>query len=132
MKITKIDLHSDYNKMSDIWKARSFPNVSTELLSQYGYAIENDDGQFVSFCFLYLAKDSKLCWIGFPTTNPSFDKELRAKSLDTLLINMMMIAKEMNYNTIMTTTGTKQISERLDKMGFQLTDENVGLYFRGI
>jgi hypothetical protein len=131
MKIVKIDLEKDYDKLTEIWDKRSFPHVSRKILSNYGYAIQND-GAYVSFCFLYLAQGSKLCWIGFPTTNPSYDKETRASSLDDLLLTIMKIAKEMNYDTIMTSTGTTQIKERLDKMNFQITDENVSLYFRSI
>ncbi len=130
MKILKINLEKDYSKMCKIWEKRNFPKVEKSLLSEHVYGVYNKD-VLVSFCFLYLANGAKLCWTGFPTTNPDVEKSIRADALDDLFITMINIADKMGYTHIMTTTGTPQIEERLNKLNFILTDEKVGLYFRG-
>lgn len=131
MKIVKLDKNENYKEMCSIWEKRNFPKVDKSLLSDFIYGVYHK-GILTAFCSLYLANGAKICWTGFPTTNPDVDKDIRGEALDDLFITMMNIAKKMGYSVIMTTTGTKQIEERLTKLNFTLTDEKVGLYFRGL
>lgn len=131
MKIIKMNKKDHYKEMCAIWEKRNFPKVDKVILSNFIYGVYDKD-VLVAFCGLYLANGAEVCWTGFPTTNPDIEKEKRSEALDDLFITMMNIAKKMGYSVIMTTTGTKQIEERLTKLNFTLTDEKVGLYFRGL
>lgn len=130
MKTVKLNLQQ-FNDIKSIWEKRDFPLIDPRILSSFCYG-QYKDQQLVSFVFLYPMLGSKLCWLGFPSTNSDIEKELRKESLTNVISDTMKIAKDMGYEYIMTTTGTDTIEQQLNKLNFQLTDENVGLYFRGL
>lgn len=122
-----MNLDKDYHIVESWWKERNWTPIQKELLSKYGFIV-ND----VAAMWLYPFNGSKSCMVGFPISNPTSTKEDRDRSLDLLFKTISKVAKDMGYKYIMTHSNIKPVKDRLEKLNFFKTDENVDVYFGGL
>lgn len=120
-KVTRKDLPI----IQQWWKQRLDINFNLEILSDFGYMVDNN-----AALFLYPVMGSKVAWLGWPISNPETSKEDRDKALNCLFDIIHKEAKELGFKYIWTTSGVSPVQERLVKQNYVVGDTNINQYWR--
>lgn len=116
----------DYEELFKWWSKHNWTPLSPDLLPETGYIVEG-----YACCFLYKT-DSKICWMGWPISNPETDKELRSQALDLIIKELKQKAVDLDYKIIITTTNLEYLGDRYEKHNFVEGDKNITQYILGV
>jgi|GEM_PF-3945098 len=131
MRVELTRTKDSYSIISAWWKERNFPIVKPSILSQYTFLCYNDqDIPVYSMCFYNT--DSDLCWIGWQASNPFVEKEDKEGCFDYLFKEIEKYAKELEYDTIFTTSNVGPVVDVLKNNNYKEGDEQVNHYLKTI
>lgn len=117
-----------YSTFCDWCEQHSFPIINSLILPENVFVCY--EAKTPIYCTWAWKTDSKLLWTGFPASNKevSFDKKIGG--LDYLIEEINEYAKEQEYLTVFTTSGTESIINSLTNNGFIIGDSSVNHYFK--
>lgn len=104
----------------------NFPILEEQNTPQYIYITYNDQNTPIYCCFLWNT-DSRMCIIGYPVSNPEVEYKEKEGGLEHLFQTIKENIAGI-YDLIWTTSATPRIIEVLEKVGFELGDQNVNHY----
>jgi hypothetical protein len=125
MELQQYNASKHYEDCVIWWKLREFPVVPQAMLSHTGFVVEG-----VAACWYYPVFGSGFCYLGFPVTNPSVDKEKRDQALDLIMENIIDTTKKLGYKYLITTTGLDVMRNKFNKHGFVLGDQNIDQFIK--
>lgn len=112
-----------YILMSRWYEQRKFPIVPLEFLPKTGLVVSHD-GVFICMGHLYFT-DGGIASIAHLVSSPVATSDERHTGLDLLLLKLITIAKEQKFKMVTIATNLEKLFDRIDKLGFKKTDENV-------
>jgi len=116
-----------YPQMIDWFKGHNFPIIDRESLPEHTFVCFSDDNDPIySVCFY--KTDSRLAWIGWELSDPHLSKSKKEGGLTYLLKEVCKYAKELGYQTIITTSGSYSVKKSLEESEFKLADKNINQY----
>jgi hypothetical protein len=118
-----------YPIMKSWFREHNFPILDEDFLStitMVRYTKENQP----SHCISVYHTSSKLCWIGFPLSNPYINKEEKEGGIEELLQEVEIVAKGFGYKYIFTTSMDKKLQDKFSNSGFSVGDEGVNHYIK--
>jgi len=129
MKVFKYNTIEFYDTMCEWCKGHNFPEVSLSLMPKNIFVCHSDKGEPIySICFYYT--DSRLCWIGWPVSNPSANKEDKKGGLEFLINKVNKFAKDEGFKVVFTTSNTRAVESALLNSGYGVGDTEVKHYLK--
>lgn len=107
------------------FEARTGEGLPRETLSKYAIVAQDNEGQLLAAVFMYPVMESKVCFLGWPVTNPAADKNLRRKALDNVIIEAEYKAKRMGYMFMNTYASVDAVELRFVEHGYIYGDKSV-------
>jgi hypothetical protein len=117
-----IGIHNDIKAW---WGQKVGTVLSDAVVSDSGYLITSDEGEYLAAAFLYPIKGCETAMIGFPIANPAISKELRENAIHLLTTVMEQDAKKLNYRYLVSYAGSKGAVEMFSREGYQIYDKEV-------
>ena len=121
----------DFSLLASWWQSRQQVDLSPSILSDTGY-IALSDGQPIAALFLYPIQGSEVCWIGWPISDQESPSEARSEALDALFEVVHLQARDRGYKLVWTTSGVPVVQQRLERHGYEMGDENIKQYWKGL
>ena len=115
----------DYPLLCKWWEHFGWPPVLPAMLPKStGVMVWKGDRPILA-SFLYLPREGCIAWMEWTVANPESSSEDRQAALELCLSWFKEIARSSGVYSIYTNTPVKKFGERLEKAGFQRTDEGV-------
>lgn len=130
MKLREYYSQHDYSDLCSWWTQQGWPEVSSDVLSKYGFIAEQD-GQKIACTFIF-PMPSKLFLMEWTVANPNVDWKLRDKGIQMVTNQACFWAKENGASSVFTMTKHKRFAEKLENLGFIKTDENMIHFVRSL
>lgn len=121
---------SFYDTLVEWWKAWEFPVLSKEMIPNRIFVVFDKETQTDLYALPVYITDTKLCWIGFPTSNRQASKEMKKGALEYILEVMTHTLKYEGFKMIMTTSGTPKLMGEFLNSGFEETEQGVNYYIK--
>jgi len=118
---------TDYPKLVSWWINRDWPVPEIDFLPEKGIIITGDKD--ICAGFLYRS-DSKLCWIGWPISDPNSDKLERREAVKVMWKKLEELARSLDYKWIWSFSGVPSVQSDFLKNGFNIGDPNVNTYIK--
>ncbi len=112
---------SDYEILSDWWKAWGWPVMEKDMLPDNGTGgimVENE-GENIVAGFLYWS-NSKLVWLDWIISNPSADKKIRKQAIEMLILTAEQMVKEAGSKYIMSISRSNSLLKIHEKIGWSI------------
>jgi len=112
---------SDYEILSDWWKAWGWPVMKKDMLPDNGTGgimVENE-GENIVAGFLYWS-NSKLVWLDWIISNPSADKKIRKQAIEMLILTAEQMVKEAGSKYIMSISRSNSLLKIHEKIGWSV------------
>jgi hypothetical protein len=119
IKDSEIELATQWFEM------RTGTKLPEDVLSKCGYIAIGIANKPLACLFAYPVLNSKVCFVGWPITNPEANKDERRDALDRLIIAVEEMAKLLGYTYLNTYASVKVVEERFVNHGFIYGDLNV-------
>ena len=115
---------SDWENMSSWWKWWRWPEVSKETLPLNGCGgIMVCKGEIpIAAGFLYLS-NSKVAWLDWIVSNPQYRELDRKDALEMLIITLEEVAKQQDYNIIISIARNKSLINIHKKLGYTVDEK---------
>lgn len=127
MKIRRVNRPKDWPILENFWRQNGFPPVEPRSLPPTGVVAVREDG--VLLCGAFLVKsDTNVASLAFVCGNPDVLKDERSAALDAVILALVEIALTQNFTCVGVATNIPALQARYERLGFQLTDENVKCY----
>lgn len=128
LNIVKFELDKHYLIISNWYFVRNLPIAPTTFLPPTGLLVYNES---VPVCSAFLVKsDANAAIISNIVSNPDTDKFIRSEALDMLLTELYKQGIEDGFKIICCSSASKPVQERLIKLSFTLTDNNISNFGR--
>lgn len=127
----KIKIHQQeevYDILTNWMRGHNFPEIAIDMLSSKIFVCYNNEIPIYAISFY--DTNSRLCWIGFPLSNPYVTKKGKEGGLDELLKYVEKYAIDGHYRLMFTTSSVSIIDDVLKNNGFILGDEKVNHYIK--
>lgn len=130
MRIIPIVLDTHYPILGYWWSQLHLPLVPKKYLPPTGRVVI-DGEKYVCAAFVYFS-DGNVASIGHVVANPDIRGQERSSALDSLIEEMIYLAKEAGYDLISAAVSANLIrmNARYRKFGFTQTDENINMLGR--
>ena len=118
---TRTLTESDYEILSDWWKAWGWPIMAKDMLPDDGTGgimIENE-GENIVAGFLYWS-NSKLVWLDWIISNPNADKKIRKQAIEMLILTAEQMVKEAGSKYIMSISRSNSLLKIHEKIGWSI------------
>ena len=118
---TRTLTESDYEILSDWWKAWGWPVMAKDMLPDDGTGgimIENE-GENIVAGFLYWS-NSKLVWLDWIISNPNADKKIRKQAIEMLILTAEQMVKEAGSKYIMSISRSNSLLKIHEKIGWSI------------
>ena len=115
---------SDYETLSNWWKAWEWPPVEKDFLPDNGtggYVVEKD-GVMIVAGFVYIT-NSKVVLLEWIISNPDYRETDRDVAITCLIKTVEMLIKDWGYKYIFSVGRTKALIERHKKLGYHVDDK---------
>lgn len=108
-----------YKDVSTWWNTHKWPVIPLAMLPPTGFVIEG-----VCAGWLYLT-DSPIALLEWVVANPNTPVDERGQGLDALVARLKEEAKARGKSFVFMTAKNERLINRLEKHGFQRTDEHM-------
>ena len=118
---TRTLTESDYEILSDWWKAWGWPVMAKDMLPDNGTGgimVENK-GENIVAGFLYWS-NSKLVWLDWIISNPNADKKIRKQAIEMLILTAEQMVKEAGSKYIMSISRSNSLLKIHEKIGWSI------------
>ena len=118
---TRTLTESDYEILSDWWKAWGWPVMAKDMLPDDGTGgimIENE-GENIVAGFLYWS-NSKLVWLDWIISNPNADKKIRKQAIEMLILTVEQMVKDAGSKYIMSISRSNSLLKIHEKIGWSI------------
>ena len=118
---TRTLTESDYEILSDWWKAWGWPVMAKDMLPDNGTGgimVENK-GENIVAGFLYWS-NSKLVWLDWIISNPDADKKIRKQAIEMLILTAEQMVKDAGSKYIMSISRSNSLLEIHEKLGWNI------------
>ncbi len=118
---TRTLTESDYEILSDWWKAWNWPVMAKDMLPDDGTGgimIENE-GENIVAGFLYWS-NSKLVWLDWIISNPDADKKIRKQAIEMLILTAEQMVKDAGSKYIMSISRSNSLLKIHEKIGWSI------------
>ena len=112
---------SDYEILSDWWKAWGWPVMAKDMLPDNGTGgimVENK-GENVVAGFLYWS-NSKLVWLDWIISNPNADKKIRKQAIEMLILTAEQMVKDAGSKYMMSISRSNSLLKIHEKIGWSI------------
>ena len=118
---TRTLTESDYEILSDWWKAWGWPVMAKDMLPDNGTGgimVENK-GENIVAGFLYWS-NSKLVWLDWIISNPDADKKIRKQAIEMLILTAEQMVKDAGSKYIMSISRSNSLLKIHEKLGWNI------------
>ena len=118
---TRILTGSDYEILSDWWKAWGWPVMAKDMLPDNGTGgimVENK-GENIVAGFLYWS-NSKLVWLDWIISNPNAGKKIRKQAIEMLILTAEQMVKDAGSKYIMSISRSNSLLKIHEKIGWSI------------
>jgi len=118
---TRTLTESDYEILSDWWKAWGWPVMAKDMLPDNGTGgimVENK-GENIVAGFLYWS-NSKLVWLDWIISNPDADKKIRKQAIEMLILTAEQMVKDAGSKYIMSISRSNSLLKIHEKIGWSI------------
>ena len=118
---TRTLTESDYEILSDWWKAWNWPVMAKDMLPDNGTGgimVENK-GENIVAGFLYWS-NSKLVWLDWIISNPDADKKIRKQAIEMLILTAEQMVKDAGSKYIMSISRSNSLLKIHEKIGWSI------------
>ena len=118
---TRTLTESDYEILSDWWKAWGWPVMAKDMLPDNGTGgimVENK-GENIVAGFLYWS-NSKLVWLDWIISNPNADKKIRKQAIEMLILTAEQMVKDAGSKYIMSISRSNSLLKIHEKLGWNI------------
>jgi hypothetical protein len=112
---------SDYEILSDWWKAWGWPVMAKDMLPDNGIGgimVENK-GENIVAGFLYWS-NSKLVWLDWIISNPNADKKIRKQAIEMLILTAEQMVKDAGSKYMMSISRSNSLLKIHEKIGWSI------------
>lgn len=115
---------SDWEDLQSWWKWWRWPEVSKETLPLNGLGglMVYKGDTLVAAGFLYLS-NSKVAWLDWIVSNPEYKEKDRKQAIELLINSLEEVAKQQDYNIIISITRSKHLIEAHKKLGYMVDEK---------
>jgi hypothetical protein len=104
------------------WEKHSFGQIPLSHLPKNGRIVADfETNEPLAAGFIYMT-DSKMGWLEFIVTNPHSNPITRAKAVDALVEELVLLSKDLGIECLFTSTTRDSLSKTLQKHGFRVGD----------
>jgi hypothetical protein len=114
----------DYDTLCTWWRLHGWSAPLEEALPKNGLIVRDSEGRGIAAGFLYLT-DSSIAWLEFVVANPLCDKIVRDKALDTLITQLIDLARRCGKSLIFSSINHPSLVKRYEQSGGIKTDTNM-------
>lgn len=118
---TRTLTESDYEILSDWWKAWGWPVMAKDMLPDNGTGgimVENK-GENIVAGFLYWS-NSKLVWLDWIISNPNADKKIRKQAIEMLILTAEQMVKDAGSKYMMSISRSNSLLKIHEKIGWSI------------
>lgn len=112
----------DYKEICEWWKEHKWPVIDTASLSKNGFIVNDNENLLAGWVY---STDSNIVWVEFIVANPKIKGERRDQAFDLFFKEVRKFCKENNYSFMFTSVQHPKLMTRLEKTGFNKTDDNM-------
>ena len=118
---TRTLTESDYEILSDWWKAWSWPVMAKDMLPDNGTGgiMVEHEGENIVAGFLYWS-NSKMVWLDWIISNPKSDKDIRQEAIKKLILTAESMTKEAGSKYMMSISRSNSLLKIHEQMGWTI------------
>ena len=112
---------SDYEILSDWWKAWGWPVMAKDMLPDNGTGgiIVENKGENIVAGFLYWS-NSKLVWLDWIISNPNADKKIRKQAIEMLILTAEQMVKDAGSKYMMSISRSNSLLKIHENIGWSI------------
>jgi hypothetical protein len=118
---TRTLTESDWETLSDWWKAWKWPVMAKDMLPDNGTGgimVENE-GENIVAGFLYWS-NSKLVWLDWIISNPKVNRDIRQEAIKKLILTAEHMTKEAGSKYMMSISRSNSLLKTHEQMGWNV------------
>jgi hypothetical protein len=118
---TRTLTESDYETLTDWWKAWDWPILVKDMLPDNGTGgimVENE-GENIVAGFLYWS-NSKLVWLDWIISNPKVNRDIRQEAIKKLILTAEHMTKEAGSKYMMSISRSNSLLKTHEQMGWNV------------
>ena len=118
---TRTLTESDYEILTDWWKAWGWPALAKDMLPDNGTGgimVENK-GENIVAGFLYWS-NSKLVWLDWIISNPKTNRDIRQEAIKKLILTAEHMTKEAGSKYMMSISRSNSLLKTHEQMGWNV------------
>ena len=118
---TRTLTESDYEILTDWWKAWGWPALAKDMLPDNGTGgimVENK-GENIVAGFLYWS-NSKLVWLDWIISNPKVSRDIRQEAIKKLILTAEHMTKEAGSKYMMSISRSNSLLKTHEQMGWNV------------
>ena len=118
---TRTLTESDWETLSDWWKAWKWPVMAKDMLPDNGTGgimVENE-GENIVAGFLYWS-NSKLVWLDWIISNPKVNRDIRQEAIKKLILTAEHMTKEAGSKYMMSISRSNSLLKTHEQMGWSV------------
>ena len=118
---TRTLTESDYEILTDWWKAWGWPILVKDMLPDNGTGgimVENE-GENIVAGFLYWS-NSKLVWLDWIISNPKVNRDIRQEAIKKLILTAEHMTKEAGSRYMMSISRSNSLLKTHEQMGWSV------------
>ena len=122
---TRTLIESDYEILSDWWKAWGWPIIVKDMLPDNGTGgimVENK-GESIVAGFLYWS-NSKMVWLDWIISNPKIDKDIKQEAIKKLIFTAELMVKEAGSKYMMSISRSKSLLKIHKELGWTIDPDS--------
>ena len=118
---TRTLTESDYEILSDWWKAWSWPVMAKDMLPDNGTGgiMVEHEGENIVAGFLYWS-NSKLVWLDWIISNPNANKKIRKQAIEMLIFTAEQMVKDAGSKYMMSISRSNSLLKIHKHMGWSV------------
>lgn len=118
---TRTLTESDYEILSDWWKAWGWPVMAKDMLPDNGTGgiMVEHKGENIVAGFLYWS-NSKLVWLDWIISNPNADKKIRKQAIEMLILTAEQMVKDAGSKYMMSISRSNSLLKIHEKIGWSI------------
>jgi hypothetical protein len=118
---TRTLTESDWETLSDWWKAWKWPVMAKDMLPDNGTGgimVENE-GENIVAGFLYWS-NSKLVWLDWIISNPKVNRDIRQEAIKKLILTAEHMTKKAGSKYMMSISRSNSLLKTHEQMGWNV------------
>jgi hypothetical protein len=118
---TRTLTESDWETLSDWWKAWNWPVMAKDMLPDNGTGgimVENE-GENIVAGFLYWS-NSKLVWLDWIISNPKVSRDIRQEAIKKLILTAEHMTKQAGSKYMMSISRSNSLLKTHEQMGWNV------------